>query len=75
MIVPSDIWGEEVDTCTRILAKEIVEKLPAAQKVVVYLHVYLDLHFEEIGNLLGLSKQAVFQRWRRAIDKIKASAL
>jgi RNA polymerase sigma-70 factor, ECF subfamily len=45
--------------------------LPEDQRSVVHLHVWEDMTFREIGELLGLPVQTVASRYRYALEKLR----
>ena len=45
--------------------------LPEEQRSVVHLHVWEDMTFREIGELLALPTQTVASRYRYALDKLR----
>lgn len=45
--------------------------LPEEQRSVVHLHVWEDLSFREIAELLGLPLQTIASRYRYALDKLR----
>lgn len=46
--------------------------LPEEQRSVIHLHVWEDLSFREIGELLGLPTQTVASRYRYGLEKLRA---
>ncbi len=48
--------------------------LPEDQRSVVHLHVWEDMTFREIGELLGLPTQTIASRYRYALDKLRAQS-
>ena len=48
--------------------------LPEEQRSVVHLHVWEDMTFREIGELLGLPTQTIASRYRYALDKLRAQS-
>ncbi len=48
--------------------------LPEEQRSVVHLHVWEDMSFREIGELLGLPTQTIASRYRYALDKLRAQS-
>ncbi|HTW60024.1 MAG TPA: RNA polymerase sigma factor [Terriglobales bacterium] len=49
--------------------------LPDDQREVIVLHVWGELTFSEIGNLLGISSNTAASRYRYALSKLRASML
>jgi RNA polymerase sigma-70 factor (ECF subfamily) len=70
-------WGQELpgwfepaadhETLTAALAE-----LPEEQRSVVHLHVWEDMAFREIGELLGQPTQTIASRYRYALEKLRA---
>ena len=48
--------------------------MPEEQRSVVHLHVWEDMTFREIGELLGLPTQTIASRYRYALDKLRAQS-
>jgi RNA polymerase sigma-70 factor (ECF subfamily) len=48
--------------------------LPEEQRSVVHLHVWEDMTFRKIGELLGLPTQTIASRYRYALDKLRAQS-
>jgi RNA polymerase sigma-70 factor (ECF subfamily) len=48
--------------------------LPEEQRSVVHLHVWEDMTFREIGELLGLPTQTIASRYRYALNKLRAQS-
>lgn len=46
-------------------------RLPYEQRLVLILRYYLDLSFEEVGRMLGLSTKAAKNRTYRALEKLR----
>jgi RNA polymerase sigma-70 factor (ECF subfamily) len=47
-------------------------ELPEEQRSVVHLHVWEEMTFREIGELLGQPTQTIASRYRYALDKLRA---
>ena len=47
-------------------------ELPEEQRSVVHLHVWEDMGFREIGELLGQPTQTIASRYRYALEKLRA---
>lgn len=47
-------------------------ELPEEQRSVVHLHVWEELSFREIGELLALPTQTIASRYRYALEKLRA---
>ena len=46
--------------------------LPEEQRSAIHLHVWEELSFREIGELLGLPTQTVASRYRYGLEKLRA---
>lgn len=57
------------ETRTQITAA--LAALPENQRTVIHLHVWEDLSFREIGELLGLPTQTVASRYRYGLEKLR----
>ncbi|WP_395746451.1 RNA polymerase sigma factor [Prosthecobacter sp.] len=67
--VPSaDAEAEE----TRAQITAALAALPEEQRSVIHLHVWEELGFREIGELLGLPTQTVASRYRYGLEKLRA---
>jgi RNA polymerase sigma-70 factor (ECF subfamily) len=63
-------WFEpEADHETLIAA---LAELPEEQRSVIHLHVWEDMGFREIGELLGQPTQTIASRYRYALEKLRA---
>lgn len=49
-----------------------LDQLPSEQSEVVVLHVFEDLPFREIGEILGIPQDTAASRYRYAIEKLKS---
>jgi RNA polymerase sigma factor (sigma-70 family) len=67
---PETILGEA--ETARILA-ETLNGLTFAHQQVILLHVGEGLSFEEIGVQLGITKQAAHERYKRGVERMRAS--
>lgn len=73
-------WEEQVPTWfepshdkeTQQQITAALAKLPEEQRSVVHLHVWEDLSFREIGELLALPTQTIASRYRYALEKLRA---
>jgi RNA polymerase sigma-70 factor (ECF subfamily) len=52
-------------------AIKAMETLPAKQKEVVIMKIYMDKSFVEIGNILSISPNTAISRYRYAMEKMK----
>lgn len=57
---------------TRAQITTVLAALPEEQRSVIHLHVWEDLSFREIGELLGLPTQTVASRYRYGLEKLRA---
>lgn len=64
-------WFEPAPADHGLLITALAE-LPEEQRSVVHLHVWEDLGFREIGEMLGLPTQTVASRYRYALEKLRA---
>lgn len=56
---------------TRAQITAALATLPEEQRSVIHLHVWEDLSFREIGELLGLPTQTIASRYRYALEKLR----
>lgn len=64
----------EVSTDTELFSrnlKQLIDKLPEKQKVVVVLKIYNDLTFEEIAEICDCPLSTVLSRMRYAVSKLR----
>ena len=64
----ADAEAEEV----RAQITAALSTLPEEQRSVIHLHVWEELSFREIGELLGLPTQTVASRYRYGLEKLRA---
>lgn len=72
-------WEEQVPTWfepshdeeTQQQVTEALATLPEEQRSVVHLHVWEEMSFREIGELLTLPTQTVASRYRYALEKLR----
>lgn len=57
---------------TRAQITAVLAALPEEQRSVIHLHVWEELGFREIGELLGLPTQTVASRYRYGLEKLRA---
>ena len=62
--------GSDVDS-TRTDVSRALAKLPADDRLALFLHFYLDLPLEEVGTVLGLSVAGAKTRVYRAAKKLR----
>jgi RNA polymerase sigma factor (sigma-70 family) len=51
--------------------KEILDKLPARQKEIVYLRFYEGLHYEEIAEVMSIDIHSVYKLWYKTVENLK----
>jgi RNA polymerase sigma-70 factor (ECF subfamily) len=54
--------------------RRAVARLPADMKLAIVLRYYLDLEFEDIGRVLGVSDKAAKARVHRALTRLRVDA-
>lgn len=54
--------------------RRAVARLPAGMKLAIVLRYYLDLEFEEVGRVLGVSDKAAKARVHRALVRLRVDA-
>ena len=67
-INPHEIILQTIDAA---LINCAVDKLPQKQKSVIFLHFWCNMTWTEIGEVLGVSEQAVYKRWERALRNLR----
>lgn len=60
---------------TRLLLTATLAELPEDQRSVIHLHVWEELSFREIGELLGAPTQTIASRYRYGLEKLRAALL
>lgn len=60
---------------TRLLLTSTLADLPEDQRSVIHLHLWEELSFREIGELLGAPTQTVASRYRYGLEKLRAALL
>lgn len=66
--------GEMIRTQTYDKLYEMVDKLPADQREIVYLHYFEELTFREIAEIVGVSINTALGRMRYAIINLRKMA-
>lgn len=66
--------GEMIRTQTYDKLYEMVDKLPADQREIVYLHYFEELTFREIAEIIGVSINTALGRMRYAIINLRRMA-
>lgn len=69
----SDPASAAIDAERRRLVREAVETLPIRQRQVVVLRLHAGLTFQQIAETFGEPLQTVASRYRRALQRIKAT--
>ena len=59
---------------TSIDLRRAVARLPADMKLAIVLRYYLDLEFEDVGRVLGVSNKAAKARVHRALIRLRVDA-
>ena len=57
---------------TRLMLTAALAELPEDQRSVIHLHVWEELSFREIGELLGAPTQTIASRYRYGLEKLRA---
>jgi RNA polymerase sigma-70 factor (ECF subfamily) len=60
-----------LDALEAMCLEEAILALPPEQREVIYLKIYADLTFEEIGKSLGISQNTAASRYRYALEKMR----
>ncbi|MGV3662091.1 MAG: RNA polymerase sigma factor [Prosthecobacter sp.] len=60
---------------TRLLLTTTLAELPEDQRSVIHLHMWEELSFREIGELLGAPTQTIASRYRYGLEKLRAALL
>jgi len=69
-----DPLAAAIDLERQELMRKAVEELPDEQRQAVVLHVYADLTFEQVAEMLGEPLPTVASRYRRALERLKQTA-
>lgn len=64
---------DEEEKLLRNTIKDILEKLPARQKEIVYLRFYEGLSYEEVAEVMAIDIHSVYKLWYKAMDGLKDS--
>ncbi|HEY1049384.1 MAG TPA: RNA polymerase sigma factor [Prosthecobacter sp.] len=59
---------------SRLITSTLAE-LPEEQRSVIHLHVWEELSFREIGELLGAPTQTIASRYRYGLEKLRSALL
>jgi DNA-directed RNA polymerase specialized sigma24 family protein len=57
--------------CRKPAARRAIRRLNETQRLILFLHFYLDLPVEEVGRVLGLSADGVRSRMYRATRSLR----
>ena len=68
-----DPLAAAIDLERQELMRKAVEELPDEQRQAVVLHVYADLTFEQVAEMLGEPLPTIASRYRRALDRLKTT--
>lgn len=71
--VEDDPLTAAIDLERQELVRKAVEELPDEQRQAVVLHVYAELTFEQVSQMLGEPLPTVASRYRRALERLKQS--
>jgi RNA polymerase sigma factor (sigma-70 family) len=73
--VPCDnlLIEDEEEKLLRNTIKDILEKLPARQKEIVYLRFYEGLSYEEVAEVMVIDIHSVYKLWYKAMEGLKDS--
>jgi RNA polymerase sigma-70 factor (ECF subfamily) len=69
-----DPLATAIDLERQELMRKAVEELPDDQRQAVVLHVYAELTFEQVADMLGEPLPTVASRYRRALERLKQTA-
>ena len=64
---------DEEEKLLRNTIKDILEKLPARQKEIVYLRFYEGLSYEEVAEVMAIDIHSVYKLWYKAMEGLKDS--
>src|SRR5436190_3252889 len=62
---------DEEEKILQNTVKEILNKLPARQKEIVYLRFYEGLNYEEIAEVMAIDIHSVYKLWYKAMENLK----
>jgi len=69
----SDEGSHEASTATRIDADRLLATLPADERMVVLLRLFVDLDFDEVAEVLSIGTSAAKMRYQRALQHMRIS--
>jgi RNA polymerase sigma-70 factor (ECF subfamily) len=69
-----DPLASAIELERQTVMRQAVEELPDDQRQAIVLHVYAELTFEQVAQMLGEPLPTVASRYRRALEKLKPSA-
>jgi RNA polymerase sigma factor (sigma-70 family) len=64
---------DEEEKLLKNTIKDILEKLPARQKEIVYLRFYEGLSYEEVAEVMAIDIHSVYKLWYKAMEGLKDS--
>jgi RNA polymerase sigma factor (sigma-70 family) len=64
---------DEEEKLLREAVREILDKLPARQKEIVYLRFYEGLSYEEVAEVMEIDIHSVYKLWYKAMENLKDS--
>jgi len=64
---------DEEEKLLRNTIKDILEKLPARQKEIVYLRFYEGLSYEDVAEVMAIDIHSVYKLWYKAMEGLKDS--
>jgi len=64
---------DEEEKLLRNTIKDILEKLPARQKEIVYIRFYEGLSYEEVAEVMAIDIHSVYKLWYKAMEGLKDS--
>jgi RNA polymerase sigma-70 factor, ECF subfamily len=69
-----DPLASAIDAERQEMMRKAVEDLPDEQRQAVVLHVYADMTFEQVAEMLGEPLPTIASRYRRALERLKQVA-
>lgn len=69
----TQLMEDEEEKILRERIKEILDKLPARQKEIVYLRFYEGLSYEEVADVMSIDIHSVYKLWYKAMENLKDS--
>ena len=59
------------DSINRVIIEESLNSLSAKEKEILCLHLYNNYTFETISKIYNLTKQGIYEIYRKALNKVK----